>query len=53
MTNEASKKKATKKPKLLSGGNPQIPKGDGDGGPGDACQRVAANLAGAENRKRR
>ena len=28
---EPKKKPATKKPALLSGGNPQIPKGDGDG----------------------
>jgi len=27
---KASKKKTSKKPKLLAGGNPQIPKGDGD-----------------------
>ena len=28
---DSSRKKANNEPKLLSGGNPQIPKGDGDG----------------------
>jgi hypothetical protein len=54
----APAKKAASKPKLLSGGNPQIPKGDGDapvqayieatpGWKGDLCRRLDALIVGA------
>jgi hypothetical protein len=53
----AAAKKAASKPKLLSGGNPQIPKGDGDapvqayieatpGWKGDLCRRLDALIVG-------
>jgi hypothetical protein len=54
----AAAKKAASKPRLLSGGNPQIPKGDGDapvqayieatpGWKGDLCRRLDALIVGA------
>jgi len=53
----AAAKKAASKPKLLSGDNPQIPKGDGDapvqayieatpGWKGDLCRRLDSLIVG-------